>query len=65
MLLGVFLQQLATGPLDGKKVQASIGLSDFNCAYDVRMLYPAAVLCFADKTGYGGTIVPQLFAKNF
>ena len=64
MLAGVLLEQLAGGPLDRKKVETSLRLSDLDCAHDVRVQHSRAVLRFAHKTGDGRTIMPEFFAKN-
>jgi hypothetical protein len=64
LALGVFLQELAGGPLDGEKVQSRTGLADLDRAYDVGMLHTFAVARFSKEARHSSTILPQLFAQH-
>ena len=64
MALGVALEQLATRPLDGEKVQSGACLADFDRADDVGVGDPRTVLRLADESRDRGLVVAQLFAEH-
>ena len=45
-------------------MKPGIRLANFYGTHHVRVLYSCAVLRFANKAGYCGAIMSQLFAKN-
>src|SRR6185437_1441122 len=63
--LGVFLEDLAGGPLDGEKVHAGTGFTDLDRPDDVGMLDPLAIARLAKKARDGRAILAQLFAQHF
>ncbi len=65
MLLGVLLQKLSAGPLNGQEVYSGVGLSNLDCPHHVGVQDSGTILRFAHKTRDSGTVMTQLFAKDF
>ena len=62
--LGVLLEDLAGGPLDGEEVQAGTGLADLDRPHHVRMLHALAVARFAKKPRDRCAVLAQLVAQD-
>jgi hypothetical protein len=60
----VFLEEIASGPLDSKKMQPILGLADFYGAHHVGVLHTSSVLRFSYETSDGSLVVPKLLSEN-